>query len=246
MGASLRAGLARLATARRADLALVTLVDLPDVTAEVMARVLAAAVGRAGRARAGGLRRGARPPGRASAATTGPPWPRAPAATAAPATTCARPPHLLVECGDLATGRDVDTAEDLEREDDGARERTRATAGRGRVYAHGHDPDPRFSLANERTFLAWVRTGLALVAGAAAVDALDLPLPDAVQTAPRGRARRSRRSLTARRRVARLGRAPSGRCARGRPCPANPAMLVVLVAVGLAAVVLGVASLVGG
>jgi putative membrane protein len=25
--------------------------------------------------------------------------------------------------------------------------------------------DPRFSLANERTYLAWVRTGLALVAG---------------------------------------------------------------------------------
>ena len=34
------------------------------------------------------------------------------------------------------------------------------------VYAHGHDPDPRFSLANERTFLAWIRTALALVAGA--------------------------------------------------------------------------------
>src|SRR6187397_256224 len=50
-----------------------------------------------------------------------------------------------------------------------------------RVYAHGHDPDPRFSLANERTFLAWVRTALALVAGAAAIDALPLPLADTVQ-----------------------------------------------------------------
>jgi putative membrane protein len=29
----------------------------------------------------------------------------------------------------------------------------------------GHDPDYRFSLANERTFLAWIRTALALVAG---------------------------------------------------------------------------------
>jgi putative membrane protein len=29
----------------------------------------------------------------------------------------------------------------------------------------GSTPDYRFSLANERTFLAWVRTGLALVAG---------------------------------------------------------------------------------
>ncbi|MFN8079680.1 MAG: DUF202 domain-containing protein [Kineosporiaceae bacterium] len=33
------------------------------------------------------------------------------------------------------------------------------------VYRHGTEPDPRFSLANERTALAWVRTALALVAG---------------------------------------------------------------------------------
>ncbi|MBL8931374.1 MAG: DUF202 domain-containing protein [Kineosporiaceae bacterium] len=35
----------------------------------------------------------------------------------------------------------------------------------GSVYRHGTEPDPRFSLANERTALAWVRTALALVAG---------------------------------------------------------------------------------
>ena len=39
-----------------------------------------------------------------------------------------------------------------------------------RVYGVGQDPEPRDSLANERTFLAWVRTSLALVAGAVAVS----------------------------------------------------------------------------
>ncbi|MFC4906193.1 YidH family protein [Actinomadura gamaensis] len=34
-----------------------------------------------------------------------------------------------------------------------------------RLLAEGRDPDPRFSLANERTFLAWIRTSLALIAG---------------------------------------------------------------------------------
>jgi putative membrane protein len=39
----------------------------------------------------------------------------------------------------------------------------------------GTQPDYRFSLANERTFLAWIRTVLALLAGAVAVSQL---LPD--------------------------------------------------------------------
>jgi putative membrane protein len=33
-------------------------------------------------------------------------------------------------------------------------------------HEQGEDPDYRFSLANERTFLAWVRTALAILAGA--------------------------------------------------------------------------------
>ncbi|MFE7559771.1 YidH family protein [Kitasatospora sp. NPDC057500] len=36
-------------------------------------------------------------------------------------------------------------------------------------YEEGEEPDYRFSLANERTFLAWFRTGLALIAAALAV-----------------------------------------------------------------------------
>ncbi len=36
----------------------------------------------------------------------------------------------------------------------------------------GTRPDYRFSLANERTFLAWIRTALAILAGSIAIDQL--------------------------------------------------------------------------
>lgn len=36
----------------------------------------------------------------------------------------------------------------------------------------GEEPDPRFTLANERTFLAWNRTALALIGGGLAVGQL--------------------------------------------------------------------------
>jgi putative membrane protein len=42
------------------------------------------------------------------------------------------------------------------------------------VFDVGTEPDARFSLANERTFLAWIRTGLALLAGGVALEALGL------------------------------------------------------------------------
>ncbi len=44
------------------------------------------------------------------------------------------------------------------------------------VYDAGGEPDVRFSLANERTFLAWIRTALALLAGGVALEALAAPL----------------------------------------------------------------------
>lgn len=40
-----------------------------------------------------------------------------------------------------------------------------------RIFPDGTTPDPRFSLANERTFLSWIRTALALLAGGIAVEA---------------------------------------------------------------------------
>ncbi|MGW2855038.1 YidH family protein [Streptomyces sp. NPDC001215] len=38
------------------------------------------------------------------------------------------------------------------------------------IRQEGRTPDYRFSLANERTFLAWLRTALALIGGGFAVD----------------------------------------------------------------------------
>ncbi len=40
------------------------------------------------------------------------------------------------------------------------------------LHSIGTDPDYRFTLANERTFLAWLRTGLGLLAGAVALASL--------------------------------------------------------------------------
>lgn len=41
-----------------------------------------------------------------------------------------------------------------------------------RVFGVGDEPDPRFTLANERTFLSWMRTALAFIAGGVALEAL--------------------------------------------------------------------------
>ena len=55
---------------------------------------------------------------------------------------------------------------------------------RPRDLRSGTDPDPRFTLANERTFLAWIRTALGLLAAAAALEAFgDRVVPGPVHAA---------------------------------------------------------------
>ncbi|WP_020015110.1 YidH family protein [Promicromonospora sukumoe] len=61
-----------------------------------------------------------------------------------------------------------------------------AGAGRrfpGSVFRVGSEPDARFSLANERTFLAWIRTSLALVAGGVALETLGLDMQPGLRLA---------------------------------------------------------------
>jgi putative membrane protein len=45
-----------------------------------------------------------------------------------------------------------------------------------RLRERGEDPDPRFTFANERTFLAWIRTALALLAAGIGLEAFAPPL----------------------------------------------------------------------
>ncbi|HZB66845.1 MAG TPA: NTP transferase domain-containing protein, partial [Ornithinibacter sp.] len=89
--------------------------DLPDVTAEVMTRLLAAAQGEGRQVLLRAAYRGV--PGHPVALGRAH-W----AGILSTATGdrgardyLASTPHQVVECGDLATGRDVDTVEDLHR-----------------------------------------------------------------------------------------------------------------------------------
>lgn len=109
------------------------------------------------------------------------------------------------------------------------------------VYGSGSEPDPRFSLANERTFLAWIRTSLALLAMAAAVDALPLQIDPRAQAviaavlAVTGLAA----AAHAWRGWARTERAMR----RDLPMPGNAAGIVVVVGVALSGLLLLLASL---
>ena len=48
--------------------------------------------------------------------------------------------------------------------------------------SQGENPDYRFSLANERTYLAWIRTALALLASGILLDQLATSYPPAFVT----------------------------------------------------------------
>ena len=62
--------------------------------------------------------------------------------------------------------------------DNGAGDTAKGRRWPHRVYGRGEEPDPRFSFANERTFLAWIRTGLALLATGVALEGLSVPADD--------------------------------------------------------------------
>lgn len=55
---------------------------------------------------------------------------------------------------------------------------TRGLGWERRLREEGEDPDPRFTFANERTFLAWIRTSLAIIATGLGIDAVATDLPD--------------------------------------------------------------------
>lgn len=52
-----------------------------------------------------------------------------------------------------------------------------------RLFEYGQEPDPRFTLANERTFLAWISTSLGFLAAGVALEALGLGLNPSLRIA---------------------------------------------------------------
>ncbi|WP_062214931.1 YidH family protein [Streptomyces sp. NBRC 109706] len=63
-----------------------------------------------------------------------------------------------------------------------ARDTVRGWFSPQRLREEGRTPDFRFSLANERTFLAWLRTALALLAGGIAVQQFLTEIPHGFRT----------------------------------------------------------------
>ncbi len=103
-------------------------------------------------------------------------------------------------------------------------------------------PDYRFSLANERTFLAWLRTGLALVGGGPAVAQF---LPGDTLPVVLGLILLAIGGLVAVRAVDHWAR--SERAMRlGQPLPPSRFPAVLALAIGIGAAVLLVAVITGG
>jgi putative membrane protein len=50
------------------------------------------------------------------------------------------------------------------------------------VYGVGGEPDSRFTLANERTFLTWIQTSLAIIASGVAIEELQVGDNPALRT----------------------------------------------------------------
>ncbi|QEW02277.1 YidH family protein [Microbacterium lushaniae] len=111
----------------------------------------------------------------------------------------------------------------------------------GSVYSQGDEPDARFTLANERTFLAWIRTSLAFIAAGIALELLGAELHAALRLAA---------SLililvgTATPPLAWFGWAKTERALRRRePLPATPMAAVLALAATVAGVLLVLAIL---
>lgn len=97
----------------------------------------------------------------------------------------------------------------------------------------GTDPDYRFTLANERTFLAWIRTALALAAGGLAAIHL---LPDALGSEALGIALLALGFVTAATSFRRWYRAEVA-MRLGQPLPASKLPQIVAYAIAVFAIV---------
>lgn len=115
------------------------------------------------------------------------------------------------------------------------------------VQTEGTTPDYRFSLANERTFLAWIRTGLALIAGGLACAQFLPPLPIARLREIIAIALLVLGGLVALRAVDHWARAERAmRLGRDLPRSRFPAILAILVALGALVLVVTVVSRIVG
>jgi putative membrane protein len=107
-----------------------------------------------------------------------------------------------------------------------------APRSRGPAWlSEGSEPDPRFTLANERTFLAWIRTALALLAAGVAVSAILPPFGSAGLRTALGALLAALGLLLAGTSYSRWARAERA-LRRGGPLPHSPILRVVAAGVG--------------